>query len=164
MEKVAGSNPAGPTFIFIIDERPFLAQLFPKKVQKHPAGPNFSNTMKLYKIGKKEIEFDPAKEYLDFYIEKGKQQLVSINLEALLTSVESGTTPIDDNLQQYMLYLQRWVTDAPRKKQYRQMRKDGFTVISGEQFFDEEGGDKIINDLENTGKFAEYFLKQVYNK
>lgn len=120
--------------------------------------------MNNYKIGNKEIEFDSKKEYLDFYIENNKQRLIKIDLGSLLMSIESGKIPLDKRLQDYMTYLQRWTTDAPRKKQYRQMRKEGFKVLSNEQFFDEEGGDKIIDNLENTGKFADYFLKQIYTK
>jgi len=120
--------------------------------------------MNKYNIAQREIEFDPTKEYLDFFIEKGKQQLVELNLEFLLTTIESGKISIDNNLKEYMTYLQRWTTDAPRKRQYRQMRKEGFTILSSEQFFDADGGDKIIDNLENTGKFADYFLKQVYQK
>lgn len=120
--------------------------------------------MAIYKIDNKNIELDSTKTYLDFYICNNEQKLVSLDLESLLKSIESGKILVDNKLQNYMTYLQRWTTDAPRKKYYRQMRKEGFTILSCEQFFEEEGGDKIIDNLENTGKFADYFLKQVYNK
>jgi len=80
-------------------------------------------------------------------------------MEALLLSIEDGSTTFDNNLKQYMNYLVRWVKDAPRKRGYRQLRIDGMQVLSGEYFFDNEGGDVIIDELENTGKFAEYFIK-----
>jgi len=120
--------------------------------------------MKLYKITTEEVEFDPTKTYLDFYIADGKQKLVEINLEQILSSLQSGKIQVDNKLQQYMTYLQRWTIEAPRKRGYRQLRKDGFTILSGEQFFDGEGGDEIINNLENTGKFADYFLQKIYTK
>jgi hypothetical protein len=120
--------------------------------------------MNNYTINQKTIEFDSTKEYYDFFIKDGKQELVGLNLESLLEKISSGKMPVDNKLEQYMTYLQRWTYEAPRKRQYREMKQKGITVLSFEQFFDSEGGDKIIDNLENTGKFADYFLKQIYQK
>lgn len=118
--------------------------------------------VKEYQIKDKTIKFDEKKNYLDFYIANGKPTLVSVDLEAMLKEMESGQIQVDENLKGFMEYLQRWKTEAPRKRFYRNLRKEGVAVLSSEVFFDDEGGHKIIDKLENTGKFADYFLKKVY--
>ncbi len=118
--------------------------------------------MKQFQINEKTIEFDETNEYLDFFLEGGKQKLAKIDFGKMLESVQSGQIPIDDKLKEYMQYLQRWTKEAPRKRFYRKMRAEGFTVLSTEQFFDGESGEETIDKLENTGKFADYFLSQIY--
>lgn len=115
--------------------------------------------MKTFTINGKNIEFDDSKTYLDFYIENGKQMLVSIDFAGILT--EAVSHPIDSDFTDYMRYLERWVVDAPRKKGYRQMRKDGFVVLSAEQFFDGDDGIEVIDNLENTGRMAELIIQQL---
>ncbi|HII71229.1 TPA: hypothetical protein HA265_00560 [Candidatus Woesearchaeota archaeon] len=120
--------------------------------------------MKKFSIDGKTVEIDDQKTYLDFYIRDGEPALVSIDLVGMLMGMEEGNVPVDDGLREYMEYLERWATDAPRKRFYRGLRAEGVTVLSGEYFFDGEGGEKIIDNLENTGRFAEYFLQELYRK
>ncbi len=42
------------------------------------------------------------------------------------------------------------------------MRAEGYAVLTAEQLFDGDGGEEILDGLENTGEFADYFLKQVF--
>lgn len=117
-----------------------------------------------YLINGKTIVLDNSKKYLDFFLKDKEQHLVELNLDGLLGAIQSGELPLNDDLASYMNYLKRWTVEAPRKRGYRQLRKEGITVATPEQFFDGEDGAEIINNLENTGKFAEYFLKEVYGK
>ncbi len=120
--------------------------------------------MKTFNISGKTVEFDESKRCLDFYLQDGEQKLVEIDFEAMLEALASGQETVDEGLREYMLYLSRWTKDAPRKRFYHDMKARGFNVISGEQFFDADGGEDIIDRLENTGKFAGYFLKEVFGK
>lgn len=110
-----------------------------------------------------DVPFDETKKYCDFYLLGGKPQLVELDLEELLGKLAKGEVAVDSKLQTHMQYLARWTVEAPRKRNLRKMRLDGIVVLTGEVLFDgEENGEEIINNLENTGKFAEYFLKEVY--
>ncbi len=117
--------------------------------------------MQKYDISGKLIDFDETKTYLDFFIDENQPQLVSIDFQRMLTALQSRQIIADDEFKDYMDYLKRWTTDAPRKRFYRKLRKDGVTTLSGEYFFDEDGGEQIIDNLENTGKFADYLCKQL---
>ncbi len=109
-------------------------------------------------IANKTIEFDDSKTYFDFFLESGKQKLVKIDFAALLRELAQERMTVDEQLTNYLRYLERWVIDAPRKLGYRKMRKDGFHVLTEEQFFDGDGGEEIIYNLENTGKLAEEII------
>ena len=119
--------------------------------------------MKEYLINNKKVSFDETKTYLDFHISRKGQNLVELDLEQMLSHISKGSIKVDDNLKSYFSYLERWTRDAPRKKFYRNLRKEGFCILSTEQFFDLDEGEEIINSLENTGVFAQYFLKEVYS-
>ena|SRR3989344_4580151 len=113
----------------------------------------------------KRIELDTSKTYLDFYwhgIQEG--QLVQIDLERMVGAIQSGELPVDNCLREHMQYLRRWEKDAPRKRGLREMRRGGMSVLTTDDLFEEEGGEKIIDDLENTGVFAAYFLREVYGE
>lgn len=118
--------------------------------------------MKEYNINNKKIELDTEKTYLDFYWEGNQPQLVNINLEKMLEAFQSQQIPLDEETKDYMAYLSRWKEDAPRKRGKRMLRKQGFTVLTTDYLFEEDGGEEIIDNLENTGVFAAYFLEQVY--
>lgn len=117
-----------------------------------------------FEINGKPVFLDTGKEFMDFYFQGGKGNLVPLNLEGMLKSIQSGATPVDENLKEYMTYLKRWVTDAPRKRVLRQMRLEGFRVITSDALFEASGGDKIIDSLEYTGVFAAQFLREVYGE
>jgi hypothetical protein len=118
-----------------------------------------------YNIQGKEIELDTGKTYMDFYKEGRKTYLNIINLEDMLNWIQSGKISVDNNLENFMQYLQRWTIDAPRKRILRDMKKSGITIITTDELFeDNEKGNEIINNLENMGLFADYFLKTIYGK
>jgi hypothetical protein len=114
--------------------------------------------MVTYNINGKKIQLDETKEYFDFYIEQDLPVIAKIQFAELLKSIESGDFKIDSDFEEYLMYLLRWVVEAPRKRGYRNMRREG------EYFFETDGGDVIIDNLENTGKFVEYLLKELFNK
>ncbi len=115
-----------------------------------------------YQIKKAVIQFDETKTYMDFYRQNGQSRLFTIDLERMLNSIQSGNTPIDHYLKNNFTALQRWETEAPLKRNLREMRKKGFTILTSDELFEEERGEKIIDNLENTGVFASYFLREVY--
>lgn len=120
--------------------------------------------MKEYEINGKKIELDTDKKYMDFYWHNNRGNLSQINLEGLLEAIQSGEIPIDDKLKENMKYLQRWETDAPRKRNLRELRKSGVIVLTTDALFEEDAGEEIINNLENTGIFAAYFLREIYRQ
>ena len=93
---------------------------------------------------------------------RGKGRLERIDFSGLLGSLQKGRLPVDQDLREFLTYLGRWETEAPRKRLYRKMMRDGYTVLSSEEFFPEDGGDRIIDQLENTGVLAKRLLRQLY--
>lgn len=120
--------------------------------------------MVVYVINGKKIELDTNKIFLDFYWQNRQGQLVQINLEEVLGAIQSGKLPVDDDLKEQMRYLRRWETDAPRKRSLREMRRSGMHVMTSDALFEQDGGEEIIDNLENTGVFAAYFLREVYGE
>ena len=119
--------------------------------------------MKTYTINNKQIKFDDTKTYHDFWIENDNRGVLStINFDMLLKAIETNKIQADDKFKGLLKHLSRWTTEAPRKRGYRKLRKEGFTILTAEHFFDEDGGDKIIDNLENTGHLADYLLKALY--
>ena len=117
-----------------------------------------------YEIGNKKIELDTSKTYLDFYWENGQGQIVQVKLDGLLGAIQSGEIPVDDDLKKHMQYLRRWETDAPRKRVLRDARRQGMNIMPSDALFEQDGGEEIIDNLENTGVFAAYFLREVYEE
>lgn len=110
--------------------------------------------MKTFNINSRQVEFDETLEYADFWVEGPKPCLAAVNWNAILVGLQSGEytwTQLGEHIKQ----LSRWVHEAPRKRHYRQMKLDGFSVLSGEFFFENwDKGAEFINALENTGKLA----------
>lgn len=104
------------------------------------------------------VEFDDSKNYLDFFIHVGHPTLATINFGDMLRALSLGEIPIDEEFKNYLIYLERWTREAPRKRFYRELKLRGVTVLCDECWFEEEDGTQIINDLENTGLFAKYLL------
>jgi hypothetical protein len=116
--------------------------------------------MTKYKIQDKEVEIDNSKIYMDYHKDKG---LSIINFDGLLSSISSGEITID-KFDEFLYPMTRWITESPRKRFYRniQLEHNNFHVLSGENFFLEDGGDKIIDNLENTGKMSVYLRKELF--
>lgn len=119
--------------------------------------------MRTFKIKEKYVEVDDTKEYLDFYIDNGKPQLVSLDIVKLLTLVESKQISLFD-IKAELDHLKRRVIEAPRKMFYRGLIKEWVTVLSGEYFFEWEGGEEIIQKLENTWKIAQQLLETLFDQ
>lgn len=110
--------------------------------------------MKTYQLLDRSFEYDDSLEYFDFYLTDRKPNLVAVNWDVLLSRLADGTILWDDATVQFVRELSRWVHEAPRKRFYRNMILEGMQVVCTEYFFEQEGGDKVIDNLENTGKVA----------
>lgn len=111
--------------------------------------------MKTYQLLNRSFEYDDSLEYFDFYlIDNRSPNLVEVNWDVLLSRLADGTILWDDATVKFVRLLSRWVHEAPRKRFYRNMILEGMKVICTEYFFEQEGGDKVIDNLENTGKVA----------
>ena len=112
---------------------------------------------KIFIIEGKSITLDTSKKYYDFFIDDSGKCLVRINFEGLLSEWEKNGDP-DKSFYKQISFLTRWVTEAPRKRGYREMCMEGFHVLSSDEFFDYEGGDQVIDALENTGQLCLYII------
>lgn len=110
--------------------------------------------MRVFTINGKTVELDETLEYADFHVEGNKPVAHYVNWEWLLESLESGKIKWDCATVDNLRMLSRWVREAPRKRHFRKMRLEGFTVLSTEFFFEQEGGDKFIDALERSGQMA----------
>lgn len=110
--------------------------------------------MKTFTINGKTVELDETLEYADFWVEGNKPVGVYLDWGALLEPLESGKIKWDCATVDHFRMLSRWVREAPRKRHYRKMKLEGFTVLSTEYFFEQEGGDKFIDALERSGQMA----------
>lgn len=118
--------------------------------------------MKTFIIKNTPVEFDQQQLYLDFLVLGGQKQLFQINMAEILEHIESWVLHPDEKLWRYFADLERWVTDAPRKRLNRNLRKSGFTVLTTDELFDDDKGEEIIDALEHTGKMAAQLLKILY--
>lgn len=116
--------------------------------------------MRKFNIDGKTIEIDETKDY--FNCDSRPGGYYKINFVDLLSQLESGELEMK-GLDIWLYLYTRWVNEAPRKRFYRKLiLETNTTVLSGEKFFLGEGGDKIIDGLENTGKLAVYLRKELY--
>lgn len=121
--------------------------------------------MKKYVIKGKSIQVDETQRYCDYAIPEG---LSTIDFPLLLEHLENGSLSIDTpgKFEDFLYPLTRWVNEAPRKRFYRKLVIEGKGLVmigSGENYFVEDpDGDKIINDLEATGKLAVYLRKELF--
>ena len=86
---------------------------------------------------------------------------MDVDLVDWLDRIAEYEVPIDNNFEERMIYLQRWVKEAPRRRIGRTGILSGQIALSNDNFFTFDGGDKIIDRLENVGKFAERFLIEI---
>lgn len=117
--------------------------------------------MKTFFLNGRPFQFDESQEYYDFYLIKGKRQLVAVDFNGLLTLLETRQLEWNAIYDEIRL-LSRWEIEAPRKRGWRERIRSGMLVLSAECFFEEDAGDKIIDKLENTGKVAVALCKH-YN-
>lgn len=120
--------------------------------------------MKTVILNGKPFEFDDSATYLDFHVSGGKPILERHDGNFILRLAE-----VEERLgrpvwnwafaEAFKLWL-RWVHEAPRKRFYRDMLRAGKIVANNEFFFPEEGGDEIIDGLENMGRVALRVLEQ----
>jgi len=107
--------------------------------------------MKTFQIDGKPFEYNEELEYLDFYLTDRQPNLVQVNWPVLLERLQDGSLAWDEATQTFVYEMSRWVNEAPRKRFYRNMILEGMQVICTEYFFEQDGGDKIIDGLENCG-------------
>lgn len=110
--------------------------------------------MTTYQLADKPFDFNEELEYFDFFLTNREPNLVQVNWGILLEKLQDGSIPWDDATRQFVYDLSRWVNEAPRKRFYRNMRREGMAVISTEYFFEADGGEKVIDALENSGVVA----------
>lgn len=120
--------------------------------------------LKEYTISGKTIILDTNEAYSDFYLEDGNPQIDVFNFEKLLEALQSREMEVNESLRELLLLLNRWTTDAPRKRFYRNLKRKGMHVLSDEYFFEADGGELIIDTLENTGIFVNYLLRELYGE
>lgn len=119
-------------------------------------------------LNKQTFEFDNTLNYLEFSVDNGQPKLVGIAWERIFDILQQsdqllGTLKAEAFLEKMkstlefleeIKYLSRWVNDAPRKRFYRDMKRTGVQVLSLEYFFEQDGGDEIVDGLERTGVLA----------
>jgi hypothetical protein len=110
-----------------------------------------------FTIQGKTIDVDETKEYFDYFT----QGLVKTDFIGLLKDIEDGKITIE-GLDKFLYLRTRWVKEAPRRRFYRDMARAGAMMMSSDNFFTEDGGDKIIDSLELTGKLAVYLRKELF--
>jgi len=120
--------------------------------------------MPTYDINGKTIELDTSKEYYDFHVGGGMQMVIALDFPDILSQIQSNQmSEGEPGMRAYLSHLRRWKEDVPRIRHYRSLIVTGVYVLSTEQIFDCEGGEEIINKLENTGVLADYLLQELYN-
>jgi len=121
--------------------------------------------MKSYTIKGKTVQLDENQRYLDYTSDGG---LSVVYFPRLLEALENGSLSIDTpgKFEDWLKPRTRWVNEAPRKRFYRKLMVEskGLVVIGGGEnyFADDPDGDKIIDDLEATGKLAVYLRKELF--
>ena len=117
--------------------------------------------MRTFTINNTDFEYDESKLYLDFFVNQGGPNMVTIDWGMLLQKIEDGKIQLPD-LEYDLTMWDRWIYDVPRKRQYRQMVKEGFHVLSGEYWFEnvpDEEVEKCFQGLTNTGELARRFIE-----
>lgn len=117
---------------------------------------------KKYIVKGKEIEIDTCKNYYDFYILNEEKQLLTLDFEKVVNTINIRDKISVDCIIKELELLTRWITDAPRKRYYRNLRKDGGNVLSTEEFFSsvsDEKAEEMFTGFENSGKMAKLLLE-----
>lgn len=120
--------------------------------------------MRTYVIKGKTIQIDEKQRYCNC----DSEAVYTINFPRLLEGLENGSLSIDTpgKFEDFLKPLTRWINDAPRKRFYRKLmiESKGLVAIGGGEnyFVNDPDGDKIIDDLEATGKLAVYLRKELF--
>lgn len=100
------------------------------------------------------IDVPDGRRFVDFYL-RGRDAFVDqLDVVGLLRKVDAGEIPLEA-FEALTKYLARWTVDAPRKREYRRMRKAGMIVVSTEHFFEDatdDAAERLLADLEATGR------------
>ncbi len=122
-----------------------------------------------YTLNGKPFEFDETLPYYDFELHSGKPCVMCINPAVYLRglaegNVKAGNLSSNVTFSEAFKIWSRWVHEAPRKRFYRDMIRDGRKVLSAEYFFPDDAGANIIDGLENWGKLCVRVLEQFGEK
>lgn len=118
--------------------------------------------MLTFRIKGQDFPLDDSVTYRDFYLMGGKPNLVEVRWADALADMQSGRLPLSEGLAREVALLDRWVAEAPRKRFYRDLVRGGSAVLSGEEFFPQDGGEEVIAALERTGHVARRFLEAFF--
>jgi len=114
--------------------------------------------MKTYTINGTDIVLEDVMYYEFFIGDNDEPQFLTMKWDKILSQLESGKMNWESNKPNIMM-LSRWVNEAPRKRRYRDLMREGHPVASTEYFFEADGGDEFIDGLERTGKLAAEVLR-----
>lgn len=120
--------------------------------------------MKVFEIQGVPFEFDEEKKYYDFFLEEGEQRLVQVDFEKILEALSSGLLTLEQTKEEFIL-VDRWRREATRKRLYRHMVKQGYTVLSDEYWFEnfpDDEAEEIFVNLENSGHLAYRVLEAFF--
>jgi hypothetical protein len=115
--------------------------------------------MRAFKLNGKLVTVDDTLKYADFYLEDGQPTMGEVDWLSMLSDLESGKICWDEDVADTIRMISRWIHQAPRKRFYRNLKREGVMVLSTEYFFEEEGGDKFIDAFENSGHVAAAVLR-----
>jgi hypothetical protein len=113
--------------------------------------------MKTYTINGMSIELDETVEYVEFFVSDDGDNLYQVDFQSMLSGLESGKE-WGESLRDQVRLMSRWIHEAPRKRNYRDLIRRGVTVASAECFFEHDKGIEIIDALERTGHLAAKIL------
>lgn len=96
-----------------------------------------------FTLNGKKVQFDDSLRYADFWVDGPQNpRAVEIDMKGLLSGLQDGSIPWDEVLPSPLLsmkdqfrLLSRWVNEAPRKRNYRNLYLTGVVNLSTEYFF-----------------------------
>jgi hypothetical protein len=114
-----------------------------------------------FTLNGKKLQFDDSLRYADFWVDGPRNpRAVEIDMKGLLSGLQDGSISWDGDgdtlsMKDQFRLLSRWVNEAPRKRNYRNLYLTGIVNLSTEYFFEDwEDGGNFIDYLENTGHVA----------
>ena len=109
--------------------------------------------------------FDETRAYYDFEVPDGKPTVMRRDAALLIgklaqVEAEMGKPCWNVAFREAFQIWSRWVHEAPRKRYYRDLIRQGVTVASAEYFFPNDAGGQLIDGLENWGRLCVRVLEQ----